>query len=198
MKISMVVPCYTITKTLEELAIRACLSYRDQVDELIITEDGGLLSQNLLQIADTYIYNKENKGFTVNVNRGWRSAVGDFVMIVNSDTTLHQGKLTDLCIPNRVTSPEIVSQFIPYLAGSFFCVPKEVTKERGYLMEEMKTYSSDSEYDSRVRDIFVKVFPVRIYHEMMQTVKAAGIEGGKEQERDRQIYEQLMKEGKTK
>lgn len=198
MKISLVIPTYTITKELEELAIRACLSYREQVDELIISEDGGFESNNLKQLADIYIYNKNNRGFTANLNCGWRVAVGDFVMLVNSDTTLHQGKLEDICIPNRVTSPEIVSQYIPYLAGPFFCVPKEITKERGYLMEEMKTYSSDSEYDTRVRDVFQKVPSVRIYHEMMQTVKAVGIEGGIEQERDRQIYAKLIEGGKAK
>jgi len=198
MKISLVIPTYTITKELEEFAIRACLSYREEVDELIVCEDGGLLSQNLLQLADSYLYNKDNRGFTANVNRGWRYATGDFIMIANSDTSLHQGHLRDLCIPGRVTSPEIISQYVPHLAGSFFCVPKEVTRERGYLLEDMRTYSSDSEYDVRVRDIFQKVPSVRIFHEMMQTVKAAGVEGGEEQERDRRIYQKLREMGKAK
>jgi hypothetical protein len=65
------------------------------------------------------------------------------------------------------------------------------------LMEEMKTYSSDSEYDHRVRDIFQKVESVEIFHEQAQTVKAAGIEGGVEQERDRKILQKLIEEGKA-
>ena len=198
MKISVVIPCYTINKHLEELAIQCALSYREQCYELVVSEDSGFYSPELMKLSDIYIWGKENIGFTRNVNRGWKNAHGDYVMIVNSDTTLHRGNLNDLCIPGKVTSPEIVSQYIPYLAGPFFCVPKEIAKERGYLIEEMKTYSSDSEYDIRIRDIFQKVPTVRIYHEMMQTVKAAGIEGGAEQERDRLVYQKLREEGKAK
>lgn len=198
MKISLCIPTYTINKELEELAIRCALSYKDQVDELIVSEDGGMISMDLFSLADRYMYNKENVGFTKNVNRVWRAAEGDFVMIVNSDTYLMKGDLKDLCIEGKISSPEIVNQFIERLAGPFWCAPAVITKERGYLMEELKTYSSDSEYDNRVADIFQKVPSVRIFHHQAQTVTAAGIEGGEEQERDRQIYAQLIREGKAK
>jgi len=198
MKISLVLPCYTINKDLEELAIRAALSYREQVDELIVTEDAGFYSPELMKLSDIYIWNKKNIGFTANVNLGWKNAHGDFIMLVNSDTELMKGNLSDLCIPGRVVSPTIANQYIDFLAGPFFVVPKEVTKERGYLLEEMKTYSSDSEYDARVRDIFEKVETVKIYHKQAQTVKAAKIEGGTEQQRDREIYQRLKEEGKAK
>lgn len=195
--ISMVIPTYTLNKDLEELAYRAACSYRPQVDELIIIEDGGLPSERLAKIANHYIYHK-NYGFTKNVNTGWKNASGKFVMIVNSDTYLLKGFLVDLCIKGKVVSPEIVNQYIERLAGPFWVAPKEVTKERGYLMEEMKTYSSDSEYENRVADIFQKVPFVQIYHEQAQTVKVAGIEGGVEQQRDREIYARLIAEGKAK
>jgi len=196
-KISMVIPCYSITKELADMAARAAIFYRDQVDELIISEDGGMFWPKLHELADIYTIYKHNNGFTRNVNLGWKQAKGDYVMIVNSDTWLRKGNLNDLCIPGKVTSPIIANQGIPFLAGPFWCAPKEVTKERGYLMEEMKTYSSDSEYDHRVRDIFQKVTSVEIFHEQAQTVKAAGIEGGPEQERDRRILQQLIEEGKA-
>jgi len=151
-----------------------------------------------MKLSDIYIWNKKNIGFTANVNLGWKNAHGDFIMLVNSDTELMKGNLSDLCIPGRVVSPTIAHQYIDFLAGPFFVVPKEVTKERGYLMEEMKTYSSDSEYDSRVRDIFEKVETVKIYHKQAQTVKAAKIEGGTEQQRDREIYQRLKEEGRAK
>ena len=198
MKISLVIPCYTINKDLEELAIRAALSYREQVDELIITEDSGFYSPELMKLSDIYIWGKTNIGFTANVNRGWKNAHGDFVMIVNSDTMLLTGNLKDLCIPGKITSPIIGNQNIPFLAGPFWCAPSEVTKKYGYLMEEMKTYASDSEYDARVRDIFQKVSSVKIYHEQAQTVKAALIQEGEEQHRDREIYQKLKEEGKAR
>ena len=194
----MAIPTYTFNSHLEDLAIFAATSYRDQVEQLIISEDGGRYSSKLRKLADIYIYNNKNQSFTKNVNRGWRNADGDYVMIVNSDTCLfHNGNLNDLCIKGKVTSPLIKNQHIDRLAGPFFVVPKEVTKERGYLLEEMRTYCSDSEYDHRVKDIFQKVPSVEIYHEHAQTVRALGIEGGKENERDRKIYEQLIQKGRA-
>jgi len=198
MKISLVIPCYTINKDLEKLAIRAALSYREQVDELIVTEDAGFYSPELMKLSDIYIWNKKNIGFTANVNLGWKMAHGQYVCITNSDTVLMSGFLVDMCKRGHITSPNIINQYIDFLAGPFWCAPKEVTLKYGYLMEEMKTYSSDSEYDNRVRGIFEKVETVKIYHEQAKTVKAAGIEGGKEQQRDREIYQRLKEEGKAK
>lgn len=197
-KLSVVIPCYTINHDLEELAVTAACSYREQADEIIVVEDGGMFSRELFDLADIYIRYKENKGFTVNVNRGWKIASGDYVAIASSDTFLVGGRLEDLCVPSKVTSPTIENQYIPRLAGPFFVVPKEVTKERGYLMEEMRTYSSDSEYDNRTADIFQKVDSVVIHHMMAQTVKVAGVEGGEEQNKDREIYANLIREGKAK
>lgn len=195
--ISLVIPTYTMNDHLKELAIRAALTYRPQVDELIITEDSGMFSRDLFDLSDIYIRGKKNIGFTANVNRGWKLATGDFVMIVNSDTELYRGNLNDLCISGKVTSPIIINQEIPFLAGPFWCAPKEVTKQYGMLNEAMRTYASDSDYDNRVRSIFQKVDTVKIYHEMAQTVTAAGVEGGQEAERDNKIYHELIKQGKA-
>lgn len=197
--ISMVIPAYTLNSELEEMTIDCAVSYRSQVDELIIVEDGGNPSQLLADIADIYLYNKKNQGFTKAVNMGWRMALGEFVMIVSSDTTLlHNGNLKDLCINDKITSPHIVNQYIDRLAGPFWCAPAEITKKRGMLMEEMRIYSSDSEYDNRVADIFQKIPTVQIYHEQAQTVKAAGVEGAEQQAIDNAIYQKLKQDGKAK
>lgn len=194
-KLSIVIPTYTLNKELETLALEAIRSYRAYADELIVTEDGGRYSSEIMAKVDTYIYNWQNKGFTANVNRGWRQATGDFVAIVSSDTYLFEGNPRDLMIEGKVTSPEIINQNIDLMAGPFFVTPKEVTKERGYLREEMRTYSSDSEYESRIRDIFQLVPEVKIYHHQAQSVKVAGVEGGDEMQRDREIYQKLKEKG---
>lgn len=194
----MVIPCYTLNSGLEEMAIRCALSYKDQVDELIITEDGGMLSIDLFELADIYIYSKDNGGFTKNVNRGWKMATGDYVMVPSSDTQLSGGRLVDLCIPGKVTSPEVTNQYIDRLAGPFWCTPKEITEQYGYLREEMHTYSSDSEYDNRMAHIFQKVPSVKIFHEMARTVSTAGVEGGVQQQKDREAYQKLIDEGLAK
>jgi len=194
-KISMVIPCYTLDEKLAGMAVDAAITYRDKVDELIIVEDGGLYIPELRDLADMYVLYKDNAGFTKNVNRGWKLASGDYVMIVNSDTKLLSGNLEDLCIPGKVTSPVIRNQNIPFLAGPFWCTPKKVAEERGLLMEDMHTYSSDSDYDHRVRDIFQKVPSVEIFHHMAQTVTKAGAEGGEQQVKDRKIYNDLREKG---
>lgn len=195
--ITMVIPTYTITDELEELALFCAMSYRDQVDEMIITEDGGKFSQKLMDISDVYVYGKKNVGFTKNVNRGWKLSSGDFTMIVNSDTNLLQGNLRELCVPNKVCSPVIVNQYIERLAGPFWVVPKEVAKERGYLREELHTYESDSEYDNRVADIFQKVSGVEIYHKMHQTVDPAGVNTDEQKALDKQAHDKLLEEGEA-
>ena len=194
-RLSLVVPTYTLNDKLEEQALFCIETFMEQVDEIIVTEDGGNYSEEIRNLCDKYLYNKENKGFTANVNEGWRLATGDFVAIVNSDIRWQDGNIRDLCIPGKVTSPLIINQYIPRLAGPFWVAPKEVTEERGMLREEMRTYSSDSEYDERVKDIFQKVDSVKVWHEQAQTVKAAGVEGGEEQEKDRKIYQKLIEGG---
>jgi len=197
MSLSMVIPTYTISKHIEDLAVAALASYREQVDELIVVEDGGLISPRYFELVDRYIYNTKNQGFSKNVNCGWKLATGDFVAIVNSDTTLVSGNLQDLCIPGKVTSPHITNQYIDFLAGPFWVAPKDVTVARGMLLEDMVIYSSDSDYDHRVRDIFMKVPSVKVYHEQAVTVKTAGVEGGIQQHRDRLMYARLCQEGKA-
>lgn len=197
-KISMVIPCYTLNEELEEMAIHCAASYRSQVDEMIIIEDGGRSSKTLANIADIYYYHKENLGFTKNVNAGWSLSTGDYTMIVSSDTfLLHNGNLNELCLPGVVSSPHITNQSIERLAGPFFVVPKEIKEERGMLLEEMKIYCSDSEYDHRVKDIFQKVPTVKVFHKMMQTVGPAGVEGHEQQQRDRLVYQKLIMEGRA-
>lgn len=196
-KISMVIPCYSIDQKLADMASLCGDYYHDQVDELIVVEDGGIFNQHLFELADIYVRYKENAGFTKNVNRGWKLASGDYVMITSSDTWLRKGDLNDLCIPGKVTSPHIANQGIDFLAGPFWCTPKEITEERGYLLEEMHTYCSDSEYDMRVRDIFEKVPSVEIFHHMAQTVTPAGVEGGEQQRKDREEYQKLIEKGEA-
>lgn len=200
-KFTIVIPTFTLNKDLLDLTLTGIESYRESCDEIVVIEDGGMMCPQFLELADVYIYNKQNVGFTKNVNRGWKFALSngaDYVGIVNSDTQLMGGNLRDLCVPGKVTSPEIINQYIERLAGPFWVTSKEIAEERGFLIEAMKTYSSDSEYDHRVEDIFERIVSVKIYHEQAQTVKAAGIEGGEEEKRDRNIYANLILEGKAK
>ena len=184
--LSMVVPTYTITSELESMAYNAICSYRKFVDELIIIEDGGMFSLRLLKMANTYIINKKNKGFTKSVNSGWKLARGEYVAIVSSDTYLVSGNPRDLCIERKITSPLIDNQRIDGLAGCFFVVHESCPK---YLNDKMKTYYSDEEYKDRTKNLFVKTSSVVIHHLQAQTVTAAGIEGDVKE--DREAYDSI-------
>lgn len=194
MKISMVIPTYTIDSELEELAIVCALSYREQVQELIICEDGGKFSEELSKIADLYVYGKKNEGFTKNVNKGWRLSTGDYTMIVNSDTQLLDGDLKDLCIPARVTCPIAKTENVPYFWGTFFCVPRPVKEMYGLLDERMLMYGSDSEYEKRIGHLYQPIQTVEIIHHLNQTTNKMDQKYIKEQQEiDRTIFAEIIK-----
>ena len=184
--LSIVIPTYTISEELRRMTWECIRSYRKYADELIICEDGGRYDEVFKQVADSYIYNARNVGFTGNVNRGWRYAIGDYVAIVSSDTFLVSGDFRDLCVEDKVTSPDIDNQRIDGLAGCCFVAHKDCPK---YLIETMKTYYSDEEYKDRTKDCFVKVNNVVIHHHGAQTVKEAGVEGNMDD--DRRAYDLL-------
>jgi glycosyltransferase involved in cell wall biosynthesis len=174
--ISVVIPAYTINKKLEDSTALAIKSLYDaEADEIILCEDGGFYSPLLMGMVDTYLYSKENVGFTKNVNRGVQLARHDFVAIVNSDVLVMRGSLQDLCINDRVTCPLTRSEEVPGLAGHFFVVPQAVFKQVGLLDERMKNFGSDGEFESRVAGALQHVNSVEIIHDLHQTIKAAGL-----------------------
>ncbi len=187
--LSLVIPTYTLTDRQEELAIRCIKSFKEQADEIIVTEDGGRFSEQLRELADVYIYNKQNKGFTANVNRGWKQVKGDFVAIINSDTHLVTGNIKDLCIPSRLTSPKVLNQKFHklQLRGCFFVVPKDIQEKYGYLDESMVMYYSDQAYADKTIGVFVEVPNVVIFHHCAETV--ANIDQSQYQKEDQEAYE---------
>jgi glycosyltransferase involved in cell wall biosynthesis len=194
MKLSLIVPTYTINKELEMLASMCLSSFFDQVDEIIVSEDGGFYSPEIERLCNVYIYSHDNVGFTKNVNRAWKLATGDYFAIVNSDVTYLSGNIKDLCVPGKVTSPETRGQPTPKMAGHFFVVPKEIKEKYGTLDESMKMFCSDADYEKRIGEIFQKVSSVEILHGLNKTINAAGITNGTQLTEDREIL-QLKQRG---
>lgn len=88
-------------------------------------------------------------GFAKAVNKGLRLAKGDHIMVVNDDIRWVEGDLRDLC-RDYVTSPKVnaVSQDF---WGCFFCLPRKVLKEVGYLDERFEMgYFEDDDYKLRI------------------------------------------------
>lgn len=203
MKLSVVLPIYTLSKKLEEMTLMAAvIGKMPEVDELIICEDGGMFSPRLFQAADVYLFSKQNEGFTKNVNKGLKLARGDYIAVINSDVQLslsytnlqNHATLANLCIPGKVTSPKTLNQDVPGLAGHFFVLSRTVLNERGYLDERLKMFCSDADYERRVKDIFQQVPEVGIYHEINATLKEAGLMDGKQLADDRETYAKIVNE----
>jgi len=196
MSVSIVIPCYTLNDQLELMAFNCARGYKEFADEVIIVEDGGNKSSSLLDVADTYVYHSDNRGFTKNLNLGWSLARGDYTFLVNSDTYIEAGDPKDLCIPGKVTSPFYprMPNAINFLIGSFFVVPREVQRERGMLDERYRTYYSDDDYGGRVQDIFQSVPSVEFGHVYGGTIVHLPEDfRAKERARDMKIYEKATR-----
>src|SRR6266702_8878118 len=98
MKISVLIPTWSGTKELMEMAFKLAQSVRPQCDELVITEDSNFFSQELFNIADTYILH-QNWGDMKNTVGGFRLTTGDYVATIQSDVRIQKGHIRDLCIP---------------------------------------------------------------------------------------------------
>lgn len=187
--ISLVIPTYILTKELEDITIQCIDSYRDQADEIIVSEDGGWFSPAILSKVDKYIYNKVNQGFVKNVNNAWKLTKHDYVAIVNNDTYLRKGNLEDLCFDGHITCPMTKGEVVPNLAGHFFMVPKVFGT--ALLNEELHTFCSDADLERRYPGAIVQIPSVEIWHEGNLTINTAGLNTGKQLEKDRKIYENI-------
>lgn len=196
LKLSLVLLTYTLNETLAKMSNRAFDSYRDQVDEAIVAEDGGLVNPYLFDKSSKYV-KIPNAGFTRNANQGWKMAQGEYVAIVSNDTYLVAGNLRDLCVKGTVTSPKIENQVLDdAFAGCFFVVPKEVSSKVGLLDESMHTYYSDTEYLDRLqkRGIPTKIIDsVVIHHDQAQTVNPAGQNTPEQSYKDKGAYDLIPK-----
>ena len=161
---SILIPTYSPTEGLAQMALDLCKQLRPFCDELIVNEDTENYWPELQKISDIYLMHK-NLGFTKNVNMGLRVASGDFIAVVNSDVKYLEGNVRDLCKEGYVTSPECVDMVgHPALYGGFFVLPRQVIKDYGYLNEVHTHYGSDTEYARDVRKIFIAIPSVKITH----------------------------------
>lgn len=163
-KFSIVIPTFSPTKELADMATELCKTVKPQCDELIVCEDTENYWPELQQACDVHVIH-ENWGFTKNVNTGLRLAQGDFVAIVNSDVKLLQGNFRDLCIPDQVTMPiPVDGWWNGELYGGCFCIPRTILEKHGYLNEQYKHFHSDVDYSNRIRNYLYPCNGVKISH----------------------------------
>lgn len=175
--LSLVLLSFAANDHLRKLANEALDSYK--ADEIITIEDGGVFDKEIMDKSDTYVFNKENRGFTFAVNQGIKIARGDYIALVSNDTKLVSGDLKDLCVSGSSTSPKIDNQNIEGFAGSFFVLPRDVIDKVGLLDESMKIYYSDTEYIERLAKNNIPMQTVNsvvIHHHVCQSVSSTTVD----------------------
>lgn len=103
--LSVVIPAWSGTEELADMAYKLAQSVRLMCDELVITEDGEF-STDLCLISDIYLQNHPRLGHARNLSRGFDHSTGNFVALIDSDIKIEQGTLRDLCMPETIVYPE--------------------------------------------------------------------------------------------
>lgn len=122
MTLSVVIPTWSGTPALADMAYRLCQQVRPMCDELIITEDGEF-SSDLKKIADIYLIHPR-LGHAENLKFGIQHATKEFIALIDSDMEIVGGTLRDLCVPDRIVSPESVQGRFDDVAGWFLVCPR--------------------------------------------------------------------------
>ena len=167
-RLSIVIPTYSRNPALIQMEIKHATEWRKHCDELIICEDGGEFSQELKDIATEYMYHP-NVGVCENMNLGWALALKNgakFVVIMDSDVSYVEGNLRDLCIPGKVTVPQVIEFPHSSIIAPMLCVAREVALERGlyHCGKDYRNEGFDPELYERVKDIFEGVHSVKVSH----------------------------------
>lgn len=132
-KLSVVIPTWSGTKELADMAYHLCQIVKPQCDQLVVTEDSLIEWDHLKEIADVYLLH-ENVGYDENIRIGLQATTGDFVAVINSDIPVIKGDLRKLCIPGKVTSPRC--EHLSYMTGfhaAFWAAPRSILEEIDYL-----------------------------------------------------------------
>jgi len=133
MKISAVIPTFSATEELKNMALKCATSVRDQVDELIITEDADIYWPELHKISDIYLVHPQLE-YKANFNLGNKVASGEFVLQINSDAYLIEGNVRDLCIDGIGIAWCVETGNEAHLSqamGAFYSIPRSYFQTLG-------------------------------------------------------------------
>lgn len=91
--VSVIIPCWNIDSTLNNLTQICVQSIRDTSDvELILVDNGSTHGRDYMSDeADIYIRNQTNQGYVKAINQGFKLSSGDWVVFGNSDFKMSKG-----------------------------------------------------------------------------------------------------------
>lgn len=107
------------------MALALCHQVQPMCDELVVTEDAPGDFTALRIISDIYSQHKR-LGDLRNTQLGIDMATSEYVAVLNSDITIDQGNLRDLCVPSRIVCPRGAPPVDEAFAGYFFVAPREL------------------------------------------------------------------------
>lgn len=173
-KLSVVIPAWSGTPELTDMAYRLCEKVKPMCDELLIGEDSGIYSKELEEIADRYFLHPINLGDVVNINFLMKRAKGDFICSINTDVEILEGSLRDLCIDGHVVCPDAHHGGHGGFTGGLFVIPRSVLEDPDYgYLDERGQYAwisrgegADTRYDKKVREggILYLSDKVKVHH----------------------------------
>ncbi len=110
------------------------------------------LTDSLRGYHEIIISGNVKEGYAIPINRGLRTAHGDFLIVMNDDLIMDPGcTLADLCDPDAVTSPLIDGIEQPFW-GCCFCLPRWVFEKTGGLWEGYRvSYFDDDDFINVLR-----------------------------------------------
>ncbi len=92
MKTSLVIPVFSVTREMLEMAKRCVSSLDgDRPDEVIVVDDASWLAFERSEKVDKLLRNDKNLGYVRTVNAGLKVAVGDVLIVGNSDLVFSEG-----------------------------------------------------------------------------------------------------------
>lgn len=126
--ISLIIPYYECDLEKREVLSRCVNSMAGQYDQLVVVDE-------------------KTDNLSAKINKGMRSANGDWLIVCNDDIELIQGTLKDLCIKDVVTCPLVNGNLLKLFHGHMFCMSREVYADVGQMFEGYKKfYYDDSDY----------------------------------------------------
>jgi hypothetical protein len=145
MTLSVVIPTWSGTQELADMAYGLCKKVKPMCDELIVTEDAGNYYKELQEISDLYLMHP-NIGDVPNSNLGMRVAKGDYIAVINSDIEIGNGDLRALCIPGKTVCPAWIGGLHNEFVGHFFVVARTVIDQYGYLDETLPNRGAGADF----------------------------------------------------
>jgi O-antigen biosynthesis protein len=120
-KTYVVMPNYIVTDELLELAINSVKSFKENSDAIVITVDDGspMDISGLIGISDYYIRNKENSGFGISCNNGFKKVFeiekeDCYIICANNDIEINKKVVPALKEPFELYDNVAITGVVTY------------------------------------------------------------------------------------